>query len=109
MNTIINTSITVIVSALLGVCFTKIKEYKNRLENKNKEGEMLKTALMSMLQSDLTNTYFVYEKIGAVPDYVYKNWCNSKMIYEELGGNDYIHVLDEKMKSWKITKTDILR
>ena len=106
---IINTVITGIVSALLGYCISLIKNYKKRIEEKENESKILKEAMMTMLQSNLTNTYYVYENMEQIPDYVYKNWLNSLAIYEKLGGDDYIHVLAEKMKKWDFTKTDILK
>ena len=106
---IINTVITGIVSALLGYCISLVKNYKKKLEEKEEEGKMLKEAMMTMLQSNLTNTYYVYENMEQIPDYVYKNWLNSLAIYEKLGGDDYIHVLAEKMKKWDFSKTDILK
>lgn len=106
--TIINTIVTGVISAILGYCISLLKNYKKRLEDKEEEGKMLKEALMTMLQSNLTNTYYVYENQEEIPDYVYKNWLNSLKIYEKLGGDDYIHVLAEKMKKWDFTKTDIL-
>lgn len=109
LQTVINTTITIIVSSLLGFCISKLKEYKNRLKNKDEENELLKEALMTMLQNNLTNTYYVYENMKEIPDYVYKNWVNSLKIYEKLGGNDFVHVLYEKMKTWDFTKTDILK
>ena len=107
--TIINTAITFIISSILGYCVSVIKSYKKKLNEKSEESKLLKEALMTMLQSNLTNTYYVYENVGKIPDYVYKNWSNSKKIYEQLGGNDYIHVLADKMKSWDFEKTDILK
>ena len=107
--TIINTIITFFVSGVLGYCVSSIKNYKNKLKEKNEESKLLKDALMTMLQNNLTNTYYVYENVGKIPDYVYKNWTNSLKIYEQLGGNDYIHVLAEKMKKWDFEKTDILK
>lgn len=107
--TIISTTITFIVSGILGYSVNVIKSYKKKLEEKNQESELLKEALMTMFQSNLTNTYYVYENQKKIPDYVYKNWCNSKKIYEKLGGNDYIHVLADKMKNWDFEKTDILK
>jgi len=56
----------------------------------------------------LTNTYYVYNEIGSIPDYVWRNWLNLFKIYRELGGNDYVDTLKEKMMNWEITKTDIL-
>lgn len=108
LQTVINTTITIIVSTLLGYCVSKIKNYKEKLNQKDEEGKLLKQALMTMLQNNLTNTYYVYENVGKIPDYVYKNWTNSLKIYEKLGGNDYVHVLADKMKNWDFEKTDIL-
>lgn len=107
--TIIHTIINFVVSGLLGYSVSLVRSYKKKLKNKNDESELLKEALMTMLQSTLTNTYYVYENVGKITDYVYKNWTNSFKIYEKLGGNDYIHVLADKMKHWDFEKTDILK
>lgn len=108
-DTVIKTIISLLVSALFGYLIGRIKDYKKRLKDKQEESELLRTALMTMLQSNLTNTYFAYEKIKEIPDYIYRNWLNSLTIYEKLGGNDYIHVLANKMKRWDFVKTDILK
>lgn len=109
---VITTIITFLVSGALGYCVSAIKNYK---EKNKKEKEEIKQndnvqnqALVTMLQNSLTNTYFVYEELGEIPDYIYKNWLNLLKAYEKLDGDDYIHVLAEKMKSWKLVKTDIL-
>lgn len=109
VQTIINTVITFIISGVLGYTVRRAKEYKEKLKVKDEESKLLKEALMTMLQNNLTNTYYVYENVGKIPDYVYKNWTNSLKIYEELGGNDYVHVLADKMKGWNFEKTDILK
>ena len=106
--TIINTAVTVIVSTLLGFCFSKIKEYKERLNEKTENENIQNQALLTLLQNQLTNTYYVYNEIGSIPDYVWRNWLNLFKIYRELGGNDYVDTLKEKMMNWEITKTDIL-
>jgi len=107
--TMISTTVTFIVSSILGYCVSVIRNYKKKLQEKEEESKLLKEALMTIFQSNLTNTYYVYENQKQIPDYVYKNWCNAKRIYEKLGGNDYIHVLADKMKNWDFEKTDILR
>ena len=63
---------------------------------------------MILLQSNLTNTYFAYDHIKQIPDYVYRNWVNELAIYEKLGGNEFVHVLSEKIKSFEIIHIDIL-
>lgn len=109
MSSIISTAITFIVSTLLGYCLNAIKNYKKKIEKKESNEQVQNNALKIILQSQLTNVYFVYQELGEIPDYVYKNWLNMLVIYEELDGDDYIHTLAGKMKNWKIIKTDILK
>lgn len=106
--TILNTIITFIISGALGYSVSVIKNYKKRTKEKGENENIQNIALQTILQSQLTNVYFVYQEIGEVPDYVYKNWLNMLSIYEKLGGDGFIHSLAEKMKEWKIIKTDIL-
>lgn len=105
----LNTTITFVLSSVLGYCLNSMKNYKNKLERKEEEGEILREALMTILQNNLTNTYYKYEALEEIPDYVYKNWLNSMKMYENLGGNDYCHTLKKKVEEWKIIKTDILK
>ena len=107
--TIINTAITFIISSILGYCVSVIKNYKKRLRTKEENEQVQNIALQTILQSQLTNVYFVYQEMGEIPDYVYRNWLNMLKIYEQLGGDDYIHTLADRMKEWKIKKTDILK
>lgn len=105
---ILTTIITFCISGALGYAVKTIKAYKEKKEQCDKNNEVQNKALVMMLQNSLTNTYFVYEQLGEIPDYVYKNWLNLLKAYENLDGDDYIHVLADKMKSWKLVKTDIL-
>lgn len=105
----LNTTITFVLSSVLGYCLNSMKNYKNKLERKKKEEEILREALMTILQNNLTNTYYKYATLEEIPDYVYKNWLNSMKMYENLGGNDYCHTLKRKIENWEIVKTDILK
>lgn len=107
--TVMKTIISLAVSGLFGYLIGRIKDYKKKLKENKEEANMLKVAMMTMLQSNLTNTYFAYEKMKEIPDYIYRNWLNSLAIYEKLGGDDYIHTIAEKMKKWDFVKTDILK
>jgi len=106
--TIINTAVTFIISSILGYCVSVIKNYKKKLKDKTSNELIQNKALLTLLQSQLTNTYFVYQNFQEIPDYVYRGWLNSLKIYEQLGGNDYCHTLEKKMGNWKIIKTDII-
>ena len=107
-HTIINTAITFIISSILGYCVSVIKNYKKKFNDKTKNESIQNMALLTLLQSQLTNTYFVYSELKQIPDYILKNWLNLLKVYESLGGDDYIHTLENKMQSWEIVKTDIL-
>lgn len=98
---IITTIITTLTGTIIGYLISKLKNFKNRDDMQNK-------ALMIMLQSNLTNTYFAYENIGEIPDYVYRNWLNELKVYENLGGDDFVHELAKRMSNFKIIHTDIL-
>ena len=105
---IITTILTFCLTTALGYSASSIKNYKEKIK-KVKENEVIQNeALKTLLQNSLTNTYFVYNNIGEIPDYVYKNWLNLLGAYESLEGDDYIHTLADKMSKWKIVKTDIL-
>lgn len=106
--TILNTIITFVVSGMLGYCISIIKDYKKKLKSKEENEKVQNEALLNMIQSNLTNTYFVYSEMGKIPDYMFKNWNNLFDIYQKLGGNDYCHTLKQKMEKWEIVHTDIL-
>lgn len=105
---IINTTITFIISSILGYCVSVIKNYKKKLKDKEDNEKIQNVALLTMIQSNLTNTYFVYNELKRIPDYVLRNWNNLFEIYQKLGGNDYCHTLKHKMESWEIVHTDVL-
>ncbi len=109
LHTIISTSITFVVSSILGYCVSVIKNYQNQLK-KSKSNEIIQNlALKSLLKSNLTNIYFVYSELREIPDYAYENFLDMLSVYESLGGNGFIHTLADKKKSWKIKKTNVLK
>ncbi len=107
--TIINTAISFVVGSILTYCVGRIKHYKKKLEDKTSNEKLQNVALQTLLKSQLTNTYFVYNELKAIPDYVYQNFLDMLGVYESLGGNSYIHTIAKKMEQWEISKTDILK
>lgn len=101
MEDIVMTILKVLIPTALGYCLNVIKNYRKKTNATNK-------ALKIMLQNNLTNTYFVYSTKKKINDYVYRNWLNMLEEYENLEGDDYIHNLAERMKTWEIVRTDIL-
>lgn len=109
MQTIITTTLSALTGIVIGFLINKLKEYYNKIENNKKNNNVQNEALKLLLQSNLTNAFFVYDETKRVKDYQYKNWLNMLKIYEVLGGDDYIHELEQRMKTFDIIKTDILK
>lgn len=109
MQTIITTTLSTLTGIVIGFLINKLKEYHNKIENNKKNNNVQNEALKLLLQSNLTNAFFVYDETKRVKDYQYKNWLNMLKIYEVLGGDDYIHELEQRMKTFDIIKTDILK
>jgi hypothetical protein len=101
MEDIIMKIINYLIPVVLGYCISIIGSYR-------KKNKAVNNALKIMLQNNLTNTYFVYSTKKKITDYVYKNWLNMLDEYEALEGDDYIHILADRMKDWEIVRTDIL-
>ena len=58
-----STVLTFSVSSVLGYCLNSMKNYKNKLNKKEEESKLLIEALMTILQNNLTNTYYKYAAI----------------------------------------------
>lgn len=98
---IIKSIISYVVPALIGFLIAKLTNYK-------KKNDSLKQAMMTMLQSNISNTYFLYDEVKAIPDYLYRNTLNEFKAYKLLGGNEYVDTIMDKMQHWEIKRTDIL-
>ena len=96
------------ITGLLGFLAAQVKQYKKREKEEKEERELLKNGVKMLLQSNLTNVFYVHNELGQIEDYKLKNWYNELKEYYSLGGNDYMHVLEEKMSKLKIIHTDIL-
>ena len=107
-HTIINTSVTFVVSSILGYCVSVIKNYKKKLKDKEQKEDIQNMALQALLKGQLTNVYFVYNELKQIPDYAYQNFLDMLKVYEGLGGDGFIHSIARKMENWEIVKTDIL-
>ena len=108
MATIINTIITFVVSGLLGYCVKAIAGYKEKIKKKTSNEILQNRALLTLLKNNLTSTYFVYNELKQIPDYVYQNFLDELEVYESLGGDGFIHKIAKKMENWEISPTDIL-
>lgn len=106
---IVNIVISFIVTGSLGYCISVIKNYKKKAKDNKEKENVQNQALLTLLRTNLMHTYFVYNELKQIPDYAYQNFLESLKVYESLNGDGFIHTIAEKMKSWEIVKTDILR
>lgn len=105
---IIGICVNFAVTGLLGYAVATIKNYKNKLGVKENNEKLQNMALLTLLQTQLTNVYFLYADRQEITDYMYKNWLNLFNVYKSLGGNDYCDTLKNKMDSWEIVRTGII-
>ena len=98
---IITYIITTILGLIIGVLVQKVKIYSKKQKKKD-------IADLILLKSNLTNTYYAYEKFKEIPDYVLQGWLDEYEVYTSLGGNTYVTVLKEKIVKFKVVHTDIL-
>lgn len=108
IQTILNTTITTLVGIILGYCISTVKKYREKIKTDKEKEDIQNIALQTLLKNQLTNTYFVYSELNKIPDYIYQNFLDLLAVYEQLGGNSYIHTIAHKMENWEISKTDIL-
>ena len=99
---IITTFIFPVVTYLVGLYKKKNLDQDKRLTSLEEKQVFRTEALKTLLQAELTKTFYKYEKSGQVTSYVYRNWINLLNAYENLGGNDYIHEIYKKFREFKI-------
>lgn len=110
---IINTAVTFIVSSVLGYCVSVIRNYKNKIKEKEdkilKEFEQIKESQMLDMKNDLSNKFFIYDAMEEVDDYLVVGFREKCERYFQLGGNTWIHPMYDKSFSWKIKQTGYLK
>ena len=109
METVIKSVVGSLTTLIIGYLIGGLKKAKQKNKDTEENNKLQNEAIMTMLQSNLTNTYFAYSTLRKIPDYIYQNWINELRVYEKLGGNSFIHVLAKKMEQFEITHTDILK
>lgn len=101
----IETILAYCITFFLGIALTYLvkvipKTYKNE---KNE-----RAALMILLQNALTNLAYVCIDLGYIMDYQLKLWCNMLRAYEDLDGDDFVHSLDEIVKTLPVKTSNVL-
>lgn len=98
METAINTLISTLVGLVIGTLVNKIRQYKNKAVENEKNNDKQNKALKNLLKSNMTNQFYVYEKIGKAPRNVKQSWYDMFESYVELGGNTFIK--DDLKPKW---------
>lgn len=101
--------IGILVTSSVGYLANKCKTYRLNLKTKEDNENVQNIAIRTILKSQLVKTYFVYNEIKEIPDYVYEDFLDMLKVYESFGGNGFVHTIAKKMENWEIVKTDILK
>lgn len=113
---VILTIVGFIVTGILGYLVAKVKEHKQKVENKKQEEqnilkefkELKETQLMDM-RNDLSNKFFVYDTLEDVEDYLVMSFREKCEKYFEMGGDSWVHPMYDKSFKWKIKSTGYLK
>ena len=105
---VINTLLSTLTGAIIGYCAKIVKDHKEKTRKEKENENLQNTALMNLLKNNLTSTYFIYNELKQIPDYVYQSFLDMLEVYEKLGGDGFIHTIAGKTEKWDIVKTDIL-
>lgn len=108
MEAIIKTVIGSLTTLIIGYLTGALKKAKQKNKDIEANNNLQNEAIMMLLQNNLTNQFFVHDTVKEIKDYQYRNWLNQLRVYEALGGDDFVHELADRMKSFKIVETDIL-
>lgn len=108
-DTILKTVVSFVATGILGYCISTIKNYKKGRDEILEEFKELKESQLCDMRSDLSSKFFIYDAMDEVEDYLYLAWTEKLNRYYQLGGNNYLHRLEEKSKSWKIKQTKFLK
>ena len=103
------TFVGIIITSSVGYLAGKARTYNQKIKDKQDNEQLQNVAIRTILKSQLTKTFFVYDELKEIPDYVYQDFLDMLEVYESFGGNGFIHTLAHKMESWKIIKTGILK
>ena len=109
VNTIINTTLTFLVSSILGYCVSVIKNYKKQKSEIMEEFSQLKESQMMDMKNDLSNKFFVYDAMEEVEDYLIIAFREKCERYFTMGGNTWIHPMYDKSFKWKVKQTGYLK
>lgn len=103
------TILGILITSSVGYLSCKVRNYRKNLKGKESNEELQNVAIKTILKSQLVKTYFVYNEMKEIPDYVYEDFLDMLKVYESFGGNGFIHTIAKKMENWEIVKTDILK
>ena len=98
METAINTIISTLVGLVIGSLVNRIRQYRKKMAETEDNNAKQNKALKNLLKSNMTNQFYVYEKIGKAPRNVKQSWYDMYESYVELGGNTFIK--DDLKPKW---------
>lgn len=109
IETIIKSTISFVVTGLLGYCLSLIKSYKKERKDILYEFKELKQSQLMDMKSDLSSKFYIYDAMDEVEDYLVESFREKCERYFHLGGNTWIKPMYDKSFHWKIKPTGYLK
>lgn len=100
--------IGILITSSVGYLANKCKTYRLNLKSKEDNEKIQNKALLEIIQKQLNDVYVKGESSKQIYDFEYRNWFNLYDIYQDLGGNDYMHHIADIIKTWEIIPTGII-
>lgn len=99
MDAVITTTISFVVSGLLGFITSFVTSFVTSQKKKAKKQD---EALKCLLRSNITSKYYVYNKLGEIPEYEKENLNYLAQAYYSMGGNSYIKTIMNEINGMKV-------
>jgi hypothetical protein len=94
---LVNSILIFIITSLIGSLGTLIcKLFKDMM--------IQKTAIRSLLRSEMVKTYYEYKDIKKMPFFVREAWYMTYEAYKKSNGNSFIDSLKEEIDNWEVKK-----
>lgn len=91
----LNSILTFIITTLIGIAIGYIG--KTLLNFKTQ-----KSALISLLRSEMTDVYYEYKEQQKIPIYKKESWDRNYDTYKSIGGNSFIMDLKNEIDKWEV-------
>ena len=105
--TILNTLISVVLTALVGYLISLLKDHKKIKKENEIKIQSANNGLQALLRAQMINDYNKWDGKGYAPIYARENFENCYIQYHALGGNGVMTDLHDKFMDLPTNKSEV--